>query len=442
MDGFWLALTRGEGGLTGSAPVWVTKADPTWTPADLNAVAVNGEAHHVRGFLRHIGWAEEITATRIPIVMPARSLTHSILAHPASSLLASTTWKYSKPGCPSITLTETAAQTVFLHLAGAKHTLATMLMTASSLIALHPYECIKRYTTFRHGSGLPADERRHASDRAAIMGGRENYFQDLSGPCGGRCPALLRRMRGGEAIGLLRWNDGPIDGVTKEAYEGFMENRYAFGWTWAACRNSECSTFSFPRDILSTLPKSVVLSQNPKENRIQRTIHAVNHCSPPFPKIYTGILFATACDEPYAVPVPLDHGRTTYYTMDDLRGYTWITPRVMNYPVYPAFVAPYETVGSTSIFHAIGWKEYIENDTALLIFMTSVHPLGPVNLALAPESLKPRAVHGDVLLMLEVGGQVQDVGIEDIDLLRTAFASIWSTKKQGDGLGTVLLSSF
>ncbi|KAJ7433013.1 hypothetical protein B0H11DRAFT_2259798 [Mycena galericulata] len=421
MDGFWNALRNGEGGLTGSAPVWITQYNPAWLPLDLNAVAVIDGAQHTRLYLRERGWSDEVIRTRIPMVLPSQSLTHSIQAHPASSPLAATTWRFTKNGSPAITLTEVAEQSVFLHLVGAKHTMATMLLTASSLIALHPYECIRRYSTFRFGAGLPQAERRIASIRAHIMGGRDRFFEDRQGSCGPHCPSLLRRLRGGDSVGLLRWNDMTDDLVTMEAYHGFMENRYSVGWTWTKCRNSECETFGFPRDIVSTLPKSAMLSSNPKENKIRRTIYAVEHANPAFPKIYHGVLFATGCDEPFVVPVPLDHGRRRYYTIDDLRAYTWISPRLENFPRYPVFLPPHETVGGATIFNVLGWKEDIGNDKALLIFMTSIHPLGFVNDALASSVPSTRPIHGDVLLLLESRGEVQDLGVGDSDFLKNAF---------------------
>ncbi|KAJ7492987.1 hypothetical protein B0H11DRAFT_1911427 [Mycena galericulata] len=425
MSGFWEVLDKGEGGLTGSSVAWVTQTNPSWKPTDLNAVCIVGQAQHTRSYLAHGGWSEEQIETRIPLVLPAGGLTHSIRAHPASSPLAGNTWKFSKTGHPCITLTETAENSVFVHIAGAKHTMATMLLTPKSIIALHPYECLSKYFTFRHGTGLPAHERSWATERAHAMGGRDTFFRDLTDagrPCGRICPALLRRLRGGTSIGLLRWDAGPEDSVTKSAYTGFMDNRYSQGWTWASCRNSRCDTFLFPRDIYPTLPKSVMLSSNVKENKILRTMHAIEHAVPAFPRIHRGLLFATGCADPFVVPVPLDHGIPTYRTMDDLRAYTWISPRLVNFPRYPIFMRPFDTIGSTTIFHALGWREDLAGGRALLIFMTSIHEVGPTNHALCVEPLTPRSVHGDVLLMLEVNGIIVDTTLDEVPFARAAFA--------------------
>ncbi|KAJ7436955.1 hypothetical protein B0H11DRAFT_2206816 [Mycena galericulata] len=157
---------------------------------------------------------------------------------------------------------------------------------------------------------------------------------------------------------------------------------------------------------------SVMLSSNLKENKILRTMHAIEHAVPSFPHIHRGLLFATGCADPFVVPVPLDHGIPTYRTMDDLRAYTWISPRLVNFPRYPIFMCPFDTIGSTTIFHALGWKEELTGGRALLIFMTSIHEVGPTNHVLCVEPLTPRSVHGDVLL---------------------TFAEVWAHKQEGDG---------
>ncbi|KAJ6490177.1 hypothetical protein DFH09DRAFT_1338812 [Mycena vulgaris] len=442
---FWSSLTAGKGGLTGSGPVWITQPLPTWTPANLNAVVAAGAGHDTRLLLRKIGWTQAVSQSRIPVVLPSRTTTPFIDSHPRACVLTDKTWVFTKAGHLPITVTETADRSVFRHLAGAKHSMATTLLTETALISLHPKEAVLRDCAWRHGSGLPTHERTYAAGRVAAMGGSNNHCILLRGPSHGQqCLALLRRLRGGQGTGLLSWKSGTQDSVAMDAYSGFMQDFYSIGWSWSECKNPDCEMFGFPRDVACTLPMSRTSGGNYKEKKIALLSHSIENGYPPFTRVYRGVLFPTSCRVPKIVPVPLDHGVVAYHTMDDLRAYTWIDPIIKGFPLYPQFMKPHETIGSTTIFNPLAWREPLSSraQSHLLIFMACIHELGPLNITLLEPGAPPRPVHGDVLLMIETNGSIQDTRQEDIPRLREAFARVWASKSKGDRIGTSYSSSF
>ncbi|KAJ7831807.1 hypothetical protein B0H13DRAFT_2371259 [Mycena leptocephala] len=470
---FWNALDKGHGGITGSGALWMTKAYPTWVPDDLNTVVTMDRATPIRFFLQDCGWRERSISVRVPAVLQARGH-HRLRAYPLTDNgnYTNLTWIYTKAAKRTITVTETADSSVFKHIAEARHTMATMLVTSSTIISLHGFECAASIATWRAGWDRRTHEHVDAAQRVLLMGGTDSYFTAISGECGSRCPGVVRRLRGGTGVGLLAWRAFPLQGplsdqetandadeeglvpindelvpvgpdvVSRDAYNGFIRDRYAFGWSWCHCRNEACATFMFPRDLLPTVPVGQTLSSNPKVNSILRTQHAVEHCVPPFAHLYSGLLFPTACRRPYAVSVPLDHGLRSYRTMDDLRVHTWIKPRIAGLPALPSVMPPSCVVGSTTIFNALAWKELYQPECYLLVFMTSIHQIGPINEVLVPPLDGGRPVHGDVLLMLEHRSGLVNLTLDSADAVASIFYDAWKTKVDGQPMGTYYQTSF
>ncbi|KAJ6450229.1 hypothetical protein C8R47DRAFT_1084490 [Mycena vitilis] len=448
LDEFWRCLDFGLGGITGSAPVWITQSNPVWNPLDLNTVVANKRDGPLRRFLKGNGWLGELTHCEAPPVGHHNRFSF-VSSHEGEDVYMDRTWRYTKKGRPCITLTETADRAVFRYLTLAAHTMATMLLTRTSVIALHAYECSHMLSTWRAGWGTNTADQQFREYRVALMGGRNAYFVANQPPCGSRCLGVLRRLRGGAGVGLLSWRtldtadeerrDVAVTGIVKEqrsttptvvetwdtvaqdAYDGFQGTQYSFGWTWCTCDNDHCETFNFPRQLYPVLPRDVVLSPNPKENTLLRVKEAVTRSDPVFPQLYYGVLFPTSCVDPMLVPVPLDHGRMKYSTMDDLRSYTWITARIEGVPPYPFFLPPYEVTGSPNVLSPLAWREEYEPGRYLLVFMTSIHPVGPVNNLLSIASPNARPVHGDVLLMLEDNSNAACVTIDDAVRLAELF---------------------
>ncbi|KAJ7165227.1 hypothetical protein C8R46DRAFT_1220348 [Mycena filopes] len=452
-DGLWLALNAGHGGLVGSAPVWITQFDPDWSPADLNAVVGAEGGRAVRRFLRGRGWAQNTLASRVPMARAARD-THFLLVHPNMAPYVDGTWKFTKTNTPSITLTETVDPSVFRHLAGARHTMATMLLTSTTIISLHPRHCVKKAVEWRNGWDFQSPEWAAATERVIKMGSSSPYGIDsqiaMSGvvraPCGSQCPGLARRLRGGRGVGLFEWAStlpggsmgGTLDLVAAQAYGGFKETTYVFAWTWRQCINEACETFLFPRK----LPRAhlyPVLSTNPKLQAIRTKADVIRTCVPAFPAIYGGILFPTTCSTAEVVPVPIDHGLGDYMTLDDLRADIWIHARIPGIPKYPFFMPPGATVGGTYGPHQLAWSEYVGTDLELIVFMSCVHEIGPQNNVLS-NMITGRRIHGDVLLMLAKSGRLLDLDEQMVHLVAQFFSSVWLRKKDGDGIGTYYLT--
>jgi hypothetical protein len=107
-----------------------------------------------------------------------------IPAHFGEELYADRAWRYTSAERPQITLTETVDPAVFKHLTGSPHTMATMLLTSTSIIALHAFECIHRLSTWRHGWSTSSDTHERIAYRVSLMGGANTYFAAVQGPCG------------------------------------------------------------------------------------------------------------------------------------------------------------------------------------------------------------------------------------------------------------------
>ncbi|KAJ7177873.1 hypothetical protein C8R46DRAFT_1029460 [Mycena filopes] len=422
LEELWAALDYGRGGITGSAPLWVMEARPEWRVHDLNMVVGWGRADRARCFLDTAGWTEGSPTRRVPMVKDRHSW-FTLPAHEESSRYTDRTWRYDALNRPAITLTETADRAVFRHLAGARSTLASSLLTHSCLISLHGFECARKICVWRGGEDTDHPQYEWVFDRVFMdIGATGEYYDGQGGyPCGKRCVGLLRRLRGGTAVGLLAWKPSELPSVAAprpkesagrssdvlawDAYAGFPGSEYAFGWTWAQCENPACSTFLFPRDMVAEAPEGRN-ARSSKDMRILRIRGAILNCKPRYPVLHAGMLFATSCPQARVVPVALDHGIDTYRTLDDLCTRAWITPRIVGMPPSSMFLPPGLLVGGTSIFSPLAWKEELSQGKYLLIIAASVQPVGPVN-DLLTASADPRAVHGDVLLMLENDGVLQ-----------------------------------
>ncbi|KAJ7033485.1 hypothetical protein C8F04DRAFT_1260996 [Mycena alexandri] len=451
---FWDAMNRGRGGVTGSGPLWMSQSQPSWSLHNLNTVVTNARMGPARTFFASRGWKEELVPSWIPEVNTYRD-SDLMTAHDHSSTYVDRTWQYSKHNRPTITLTETADRSVFRHIASARHTLATMLLTSTSMIALHPDEFI-RSVCIRRGSWAPDWQVLNSvMARVTECGGSDSFLESINGPCGRRCPGLLRRLRGGKSIGLLLWNGASyhpdssravtlegrsdVDFVAMDAYSGFAKDEYALGWTWARCVNTPCQSYLFPRNCLVPRGRATPAHTNPKDARIFRTEEAIRRCVPSFPRLYKGILFPTSSGRPVVVSVPLDHGIDTYHSIDDLRTQAWITPRIRNIEPYPIFMPPHNLIGATTIFNALSWTETVGSGCALLICMTAIHDIGPSNRLLGECCLRP--VHGDVLLLLETKAGLQDVDMTDAPMLKQLFERVWNSKVDETSLGTYYKTS-
>ncbi|KAJ7893218.1 hypothetical protein B0H13DRAFT_1886466 [Mycena leptocephala] len=100
-------------------------------------------------------------------------------------------------------------------------------------------------------------------------------------------------------------------------------------------------------------------------------------------------------------------------------------------------------VGNTTIFNALAWRELYQPRRYLLVFMTSIHQIGPSNPVLVPAPDGARPVHGDVLLMLEHGGTIVELTLELADRVATIFyesssqlRSAWKTKVDGQPIAS------
>ncbi|KAJ7169169.1 hypothetical protein C8R43DRAFT_1121059 [Mycena crocata] len=424
-DNFWSLLGAGQGGVTGSTPFWVTEKCPTWRPRDLNTIVRHGGGDALRAFLRSWGCTQTDLAGRIPQVRTTASGNRPVLSYRIPSEYCTFNWLFTTPQGTQITVTETQDASVVRHLLGSAHTLQTMLLTRNIVLAFHPQHCTTRRAVFRTGAMSSSMEVNRAMDLHILdMGVTRGNSGVASGNCGQQCLGLLRRVRGGRDIGLMRWSGhGALDEFDTDAYGGFMQAKYGYCWTWSTCQTTQCELYHFPRDIrvLGRPPALHLRETNPKLDLVTKKKYAIMNCTPGFATIYEGLLFATSCPDCMLVPVPLDYGIQTYTTMDDLRAYTWVPASLVRIPL---LFPPTETVGSVTCIHPLSWRVATDNGMTMLVFMAAIRDVAPINISIVPDEGGSKSAYGDILLMLEDAGKIVHPGAH-VSMCRKTFQSWW-----------------
>ncbi|KAJ7101430.1 hypothetical protein B0H15DRAFT_943755 [Mycena belliarum] len=427
-DELWSLLSKGGGGITGSVVEWVTQADPLWWPSDLNMVVSRGGATALREFLKSWGCQESFLSVYLPAGRSTYANSRPLRCDEYPDW-ADVSWKFQTPDGEFITLTEARESTVVHHLLQCRHSLQAVLLTRNLLIVFYPRHQVSKEAVLRAG-GLAGHHARGIKEvryRLNAMGCDTRRYGSEVRPCGEHCVGLLRRLRGGKGVGIYQWSQATeLDDEEKAAYEGFWLSKHAVAWTWAQCHNFACATYGFPRDLQVKGPRPTIVSHNPKEVAVLLKVHAVKSCRPAFSAVYDGVLYATSCTSPFVVPVPLDHGIQTYRGPDDLRAYTWIQPTVLASQRVPRTMSPTEVYGPLISLSQLRWSLPMADDARLLVFLTTTTTDAPVTQSLTPASFEPRPVHGDVLLMLEVDGEVVDLLPGMVSQCQRCFQSWWA----------------
>ncbi|KAJ7430411.1 hypothetical protein B0H11DRAFT_2263414 [Mycena galericulata] len=430
----WSLLAVGRGGITGSASTWVTEVEPSWVPRNLNIVVGRGTGDAVGSFLRRLpNYVRDVeTPPRIPAARPKTVASSFTACYAAKSQWTGRFWRFDI-GNTSITLTEAGDSNVLRHLLESSHSSQVFLLTRNIVLSLYPVEFTARKTLFRAAgmaNGGPNDYR-DSRTRAAAMGFEPTGQAVESGACAGRCPGVLRRLRGGRGIGLFHWSGRSMDTFEAEAYRGFLEDDFAgVAWSWLTCRNLECETYGFPQDLRGHGRAPSTYDGNPKVGVLRKKKHAIMNCVPAFSKLFFGVLYATSCDKPMIVPIPLDHGIPTYRTLDDLRIYTWITATPPGPENLPMFWPPYDVTGAVVALNRLTWQVPIPNKgMTLIIFLSTTENFAPGNLALTPMEDGVRLVHGDVLLMIRENSRLVDMDENLAEYARATFQLWWNTQR-------------
>ncbi|KAJ7050830.1 hypothetical protein C8F01DRAFT_1091996 [Mycena amicta] len=342
---FWTKLATCNGGLTGSALLWIAEPQPVWLPSDLNIVVGRGGTKTLLPLFEGLGYVAHTTPSRLPRVVPHPNVA-PILSYPTTSIWSSTTTHLRSFASQVITISETVDEFPVRLLVEAEHTLQAGLLTASAFILLYPSQFIHRQAILR-GGGV---HRRSLFDRPIrqdVMRHRgvhvhRTFYAWYRIPCPrDRCAGLLRRFRGGRGILWFQWSEKHwVDTLIHHCMNRFEDGRFAFTWSWGTCENYRCPFFHQPRDLLVQGTFTEKDEVHPKLASIRCKIDAVHRSIPRFSKVYHGYLFATSCSTPIIVPVPLDHHAKDYQTIDDLRTYTWIAARPNDCPKIPMFLPP------------------------------------------------------------------------------------------------------
>ncbi|KAG2051083.1 hypothetical protein BDR06DRAFT_1010636 [Suillus hirtellus] len=142
----------------------------------------------------------------------------------------------------------------------------------------------------------------------------------LNKPCHSSCPILWRRVGDRCDYLMVEWD-------TRYEFNSFLHDNDTEWRLDVDCLNEQCNfclqtTFSNEDVPPLFMPKD--------QADIVHLDHAIREHYPPYSLIFQGLLYATACDWPYLVPVPVQHGVTTSCTMQELEVNYWVHQRAFS----------------------------------------------------------------------------------------------------------------
>ncbi|KAJ7130160.1 hypothetical protein C8R44DRAFT_871998 [Mycena epipterygia] len=425
IEAFWATLGPARGAVNGSVPLWVSTPKPRWLPADLNVVVRRGGWPLVHEFLAEHQFSLHDIPQRPVSLAQVHTATHVQAMQSGSNFYA-----YANSAATLfITVTEAQEEHVFNLVLSSQHSLQTMLLTPSTLIALHPFDLSTGVGYFRAGADYPDTEHRRLEKRFRKMGFQLHVTNvECRTPCGAACIGLQRRLRGGKGIGFVRWRDlRPAEPLARDLYapQTMSHARYHMGWSFSKpCENYHCDYFGVFATRLSLRP---AMLQDSDIRRKQDEIYAAR---PPFPAIYSAILFAVGRKQAFVVPLPLDYTNTQYIYPEQLRTFEWLGLDVSG-STMP------DLAGYTTNFNVFTWLLPIPGRSCYRIWFQTLWLDSMANLGLCtPEEEQqmnsehpPPVIHGDVLVVKERNSCVVDLTEDDIADVRTAILKWW--KKHG-----------
>nr|GAT49882.1 predicted protein [Mycena chlorophos] len=430
---FWSALGNANGGLTGSAVLWLTKGNPDWCPTDCNILVGVDGLLKMQAFFTRLGHHLVSRASRIPRIVPYTNAP-TLLPYNISSHWASTTMiAHSRSGF-TFTVTEINDPTPLRLLMEAEHSLQTGLLTPTTLIFLYPRDLFARRAILRSGGVTRRSLIDHSLNPATLHARKyvlHPIFQpSYTGLCEQQCcPGVPHRLRGGRGVLVHNWETADVtDFVGKRARTGFMEGEFALVWSWGLCMNYLCPYFLHPRDLLvrgqaPPIPENL----SPKEQMIHQKMVAVEHAHPPFAKSFPALLVPTCAAKAAVVAVPLDLHAQTFKTIDDLRLSTWITARPPGSPRIALFLGP-EVAGGTVSFASISARRiFYRDDYFIVVFLQCWDDSLRRNLLLYPaRATHGPPIHGDVLVVCFHRDEIISPHEIGVDTCRELIRRWWS----------------
>ncbi|KAG1876932.1 hypothetical protein C8R48DRAFT_668950 [Suillus tomentosus] len=210
----------------------------------------------------------------------------------------------------------------------------------------------------------------------------------LNKPCHSSCPVLWRRV--GDRCDYLT-----VEWDTRYEFNSFLHDNDTEWRLDVDCLNERCkfrlqTTFSNEDVPPLFMPKD--------RADIVHLDHAIREHYPPYSLIFQGLLYATACDRPYLVPVPVQHGVTTSCTMQVLEVNYWVHQRAFS--ASTASRIPLDDV----------YTFFFEDET------NSPPPNSLVN-NIAPIGAVGTRFDGNLLVMKEHDGSLVNITDNDIGLV-------------------------
>ncbi|KAJ7075978.1 hypothetical protein C8R43DRAFT_966266 [Mycena crocata] len=402
---FWSVMDDGAGGIMGSASVWVTQANPTWFPDNLNLIVIYGKAAAVHGLLLQEGWEGDNVPMRKLNVGQIHNVTHITRAHTRATFKSFTNSEKNL----RITVTECADNHIFFPILSSQHTSQTLVLTSTTLIVLHPSDYRRRVAQYRVGSQV-SDGVVAQMDASIEKTGFESLMDNIGfdSPCGMGCIGVLRRLRGGRGIGMLVWRSGRADPVGYHASNLFADNRFNLAWCYGVCKNLYCLQSG-----------ALVLDDrryDDLEHAIAKKTADLRLATPAFPAVYSALLFPVESSTATVVPLPLDYGLSEYLFPEDLRTYTWLGFSASGL-IYP------DMAGFVTKLNNYVWRHPFRNGE-LLFWLQTVSGDRLINRAVREPSVDSPPLNGDLLVALEVAGKIVDLSSTDVEDIAQAFENV------------------
>nr|GAT51202.1 predicted protein [Mycena chlorophos] len=403
----WSHLDAFYGGLTGSALLWVTQPHPTWFPADLNLVVGYGGTEPLNEMFSELGFLVETAPSRLPRVVP-RPNVRAMLPYPEMSLWCPIVTYIQTPHGQTITVSESHEDSPVRLVLEAEHSLQAGVLTSTSLILLYPEHFLLGVSLLRSG-GVERRSNRERSLEPTIVRARGLQIRTIFrtrylAPCRrSTCPGLIRRLRGGRGVLVLKWSTASMhDQLGAAALNGFLDGRHALMWSWGVCENYLCEFHSQPRELRADGPflEDSATNGHPKMTKIARIEAALKRHNPPFPHLFVALLFPTSAPSSALVSLPLDHHTTQYRTIDDLRVYSWIDARPLLAPRSPLFMEPNLVGGGVTFASSNARRVWVNGTFSIVVVLQCTAFSQRRNLLLFPATEDAGlSIHGDVLVI-------------------------------------------
>ncbi|KAK7038413.1 hypothetical protein R3P38DRAFT_3182496 [Favolaschia claudopus] len=155
-----------------------------------------------------------------------------------------------------------------------------------------------------------------------------------------------------------------------------------------------------------------------KLEAIQREIDVVFAAEPPYPALWTALLFPAGISRAVPVPLALDHGLSTVEFPEDLRTYTWLKMRAEGSGV--SDLTGFYSKLNYHVFEVCG-----DDGAEYWVWFEDIGNTRIINSSLGTTSMKPALIHGDILVAQKAQGGLTDLSVEDVARVKKTVTQWW-----------------